>query len=178
MDAEGEEDAEGEDADGEDERLYCFYQKQSYGDVSRSPYFFITLKLTLTMQIIACDNEGECPFEWVGFAFLAKRVSFPDIGTTSVPSHVCRHEAADTREVVLFSLRAQDQGQTRGGCPAQDQKGAEEATMVISLDLLRRVVMDPICQQYTLGYLMGLFILLYLSYCIAFISVRSSCKTS
>lgn len=50
--------------------------------------------------------------------------------------------------------------------------------MVISLDLLQWVVMDPICQQYTLGYPMGLFILLYFSHCIAFISVRSSYKTS
>lgn len=120
MDAEGEEDAEGEDAEGEDERLYCFCQKQSYGDVSRSPYFLIAPKLTLIMQMIACDNEGECPYEWVSFAFLVNRVSFPDVGTSSVPSHVCWHEAADTREVVLFNLRAQDQGQTCGGCPAQD----------------------------------------------------------
>ncbi|KAJ8522929.1 hypothetical protein ONZ45_g612 [Pleurotus djamor] len=43
VDEEGEEDEE-EDAD--DERLYCFCQKRSYGDM------------------IACDNEGKCPFEW------------------------------------------------------------------------------------------------------------------
>jgi len=130
MDAEGEEDAEGEDADGEDERLYCFCQKQSYGDVSLSPYFLVAflvaLKLTLIMQIIACNNEGECPFEWVSFTFFVKHVFFPDVGTTSVPSHVCRHEAADTREVVLFNLRPQDRGQTRGGCPVQDQKAPKK----------------------------------------------------
>ncbi|KAJ7042650.1 hypothetical protein C8F04DRAFT_1252067 [Mycena alexandri] len=40
MDAEGEEDGE-----GEDENLYCFCQKQSYGDM------------------IACDND-DCPYEW------------------------------------------------------------------------------------------------------------------
>ncbi|KAJ7785891.1 hypothetical protein B0H16DRAFT_1488382 [Mycena metata] len=40
MDAEGEEDGE-----GEDENLYCFCQKQSYGDM------------------IACDNDN-CPYEW------------------------------------------------------------------------------------------------------------------
>ncbi|KAG6832333.1 hypothetical protein H0H87_001974 [Tephrocybe sp. NHM501043] len=43
---EGDDDAEGEGDDGDDERLYCFCQKQSYGDM------------------IACDNEGGCPFEW------------------------------------------------------------------------------------------------------------------
>ncbi|KAF5381051.1 hypothetical protein D9615_004035 [Tricholomella constricta] len=43
---EGDDDADGEDGDGDDERLYCFCQKQSYGDM------------------IACDNEGGCPFEW------------------------------------------------------------------------------------------------------------------
>lgn len=45
MDAEGDEELDGDDADGDD-RLYCYCQKQSYGDM------------------IACDNEGECPFEW------------------------------------------------------------------------------------------------------------------
>ncbi|KAJ7124735.1 hypothetical protein C8R43DRAFT_898879 [Mycena crocata] len=40
MDADGEEDNE-----GEDENLYCFCQKQSYGDM------------------IACDND-DCPYEW------------------------------------------------------------------------------------------------------------------
>ncbi|EAU80706.1 hypothetical protein CC1G_08313 [Coprinopsis cinerea okayama7 len=47
MDAEGDEDVgeEGDDGDGDD-RLYCYCQKQSYGDM------------------IACDNEGECPYEW------------------------------------------------------------------------------------------------------------------
>ncbi|KAJ6604202.1 hypothetical protein DFH09DRAFT_967389 [Mycena vulgaris] len=40
MDADGEEDGE-----GEDENLYCFCQKQSYGDM------------------IACDND-DCPYEW------------------------------------------------------------------------------------------------------------------
>ncbi|KAG6866999.1 hypothetical protein C0991_003915 [Blastosporella zonata] len=43
---EGDDDAEGDGDDGDDERLYCFCQKQSYGDM------------------IACDNEGGCPFEW------------------------------------------------------------------------------------------------------------------
>jgi chromatin modification-related protein YNG2 len=35
------------DDDAEDERLYCFCQKQSYGDM------------------VACDNENGCPYEWV-----------------------------------------------------------------------------------------------------------------
>ncbi|KAG5653842.1 hypothetical protein H0H81_010115 [Sphagnurus paluster] len=43
---EGEDDAEADDGEGDDERLYCFCQKQSYGDM------------------IACDNEGGCPYEW------------------------------------------------------------------------------------------------------------------
>jgi chromatin modification-related protein YNG2 len=35
VEEEGDEDAEGEDADGDDEKLYCFCQKHSYGDVSK-----------------------------------------------------------------------------------------------------------------------------------------------
>ncbi|KAH6886743.1 hypothetical protein BKA70DRAFT_1464713, partial [Coprinopsis sp. MPI-PUGE-AT-0042] len=46
MDAEVDEEGEGDDGDGDD-RLYCYCQSQSYGDM------------------IACDNEGECPYEWV-----------------------------------------------------------------------------------------------------------------
>ncbi|TFK18871.1 hypothetical protein FA15DRAFT_674959 [Coprinopsis marcescibilis] len=47
MDAEGDDDVDGEGDDGDgDDRLYCYCQKQSYGDM------------------IACDNEGECPYEW------------------------------------------------------------------------------------------------------------------
>lgn len=38
MDAEGDEDAEGEEGDADDETLYCFCQKQSYGDVSSVSY--------------------------------------------------------------------------------------------------------------------------------------------
>lgn len=60
MDAEGEEDAEGEDAEGEDERLYCFCQKQSYGDM------------------IACDNEGECPFEWFHLTCVGMKQPTPE----------------------------------------------------------------------------------------------------
>lgn len=45
MDAEAEDDGEGDDGDGDD-RLYCYCQSQSYGDM------------------IACDNEGDCPYEW------------------------------------------------------------------------------------------------------------------
>ncbi|KAF9524487.1 hypothetical protein CPB83DRAFT_861235 [Crepidotus variabilis] len=50
LDGEGEdEDADAEE-DNEDETLYCFCQKQSYGDM------------------IACDNEGACPYEWFHLA--------------------------------------------------------------------------------------------------------------
>ncbi|KAJ3512142.1 hypothetical protein NLJ89_g3697 [Agrocybe chaxingu] len=50
MDMDADADGDDEEADMEDEvedeRLYCFCQKQSYGDM------------------IACDNEGGCPYEW------------------------------------------------------------------------------------------------------------------
>ncbi|KAF9488496.1 hypothetical protein BDN71DRAFT_1457120 [Pleurotus eryngii] len=47
MEGEAEEEAEEDDEeDADDERLYCFCQKRSYGDM------------------IACDNEGKCPYEW------------------------------------------------------------------------------------------------------------------
>ncbi|KAJ2934983.1 hypothetical protein H1R20_g2085, partial [Candolleomyces eurysporus] len=43
-DAEGEEDVEGDD--GDDNKIYCYCQQQSFGDM------------------IACDNEEDCPYEW------------------------------------------------------------------------------------------------------------------
>ncbi|KAF5377401.1 hypothetical protein D9757_009720 [Collybiopsis confluens] len=51
-DADGDDDieeVEGEEGDdADDDKLYCFCQAASYGDM------------------IACDNEGDCPYEWVG----------------------------------------------------------------------------------------------------------------
>ncbi|KAJ2919839.1 hypothetical protein MD484_g625, partial [Candolleomyces efflorescens] len=43
-DAEGEEEVEGDE--GDDNRIYCYCQQQSFGDM------------------IACDNEEDCPYEW------------------------------------------------------------------------------------------------------------------
>ncbi|GLB34861.1 putative chromatin modification-related protein [Lyophyllum shimeji] len=57
---EGDEDAEGEDAEADDERLYCFCQKQSYGDM------------------IACDNEGDCPFEWFHLSCVGMKQPTPE----------------------------------------------------------------------------------------------------
>ncbi|KAF9001762.1 hypothetical protein BDQ17DRAFT_1426419 [Cyathus striatus] len=69
MDAEGEEDAEGEidgegenfeeGDEGEDERLYCFCQKQSYGDM------------------IGCDNDN-CPYEWFHLNCVGMKQPLPD----------------------------------------------------------------------------------------------------
>ncbi|TFK65676.1 hypothetical protein BDN72DRAFT_800890 [Pluteus cervinus] len=75
MDAEGEEEEEpeveaepgeveeGEEAgedDAEDESLYCFCQKQSYGDM------------------IACDNEGGCPYEWFHLSCVGLKLPTPE----------------------------------------------------------------------------------------------------
>lgn len=57
---EAEEDVEGEDMDAEDERLYCFCQKQSYGDM------------------IACDNEGQCPYEWFHLSCVGMKQPTPE----------------------------------------------------------------------------------------------------
>ncbi|RDB20954.1 Chromatin modification-related protein YNG2 [Hypsizygus marmoreus] len=57
---EGEGEGEGEDAEGDDERLYCFCQKQSYGDM------------------IACDNEGGCPFEWFHLSCVGMKQPTPE----------------------------------------------------------------------------------------------------
>jgi chromatin modification-related protein YNG2 len=73
MDADGDDDAEEE---VEDETLYCFCQKQSYGDVSicyrRSVIF---LSNCFSFQMIACDNEDGCPYEWVRINCLGRRMS-------------------------------------------------------------------------------------------------------
>ncbi|KAG6898340.1 hypothetical protein C0992_009015 [Termitomyces sp. T32_za158] len=57
---EGEDDAEGEGDDADDERLYCFCQKHSYGDM------------------IACDNEGGCPFEWFHLSCVGMKQPTPE----------------------------------------------------------------------------------------------------
>ncbi|KAG6814498.1 hypothetical protein H0H92_000023 [Tricholoma furcatifolium] len=57
---EGDDDAEGEGDDGDDEGLYCFCQKQSYGDM------------------IACDNEGGCPFEWFHLSCVGLKQPTPE----------------------------------------------------------------------------------------------------
>ncbi|PPQ71563.1 hypothetical protein CVT26_010420 [Gymnopilus dilepis] len=59
MDAEGDDEVE-EEEDPEDERLYCFCQKQSYGDM------------------IACDNEGGCPYEWFHLACVGLKQPTPE----------------------------------------------------------------------------------------------------
>lgn len=67
MDADGDEDADAEE-ENEDETPYCFCQKQSYGDVSTSLSRYISTcahDYLLYSQMIACDNEGGCPYEWV-----------------------------------------------------------------------------------------------------------------
>ncbi|KAF8238572.1 hypothetical protein L208DRAFT_1241294 [Tricholoma matsutake] len=65
---EGDEDAEGEDADADDEKLYCFCQKHSYGDM------------------IACDNEGGCPFEWFHLSCVGLKQPTPEKWYCSVCS--------------------------------------------------------------------------------------------
>ncbi|KDR69284.1 hypothetical protein GALMADRAFT_128759 [Galerina marginata CBS 339.88] len=59
MDAEGEEEGEMEE-DNEDETPYCICQKPSYGDM------------------IACDNEGGCPYEWFHLACVGLKQPTPE----------------------------------------------------------------------------------------------------
>lgn len=83
-DAEGEEDEAGEDGgDAEDQELYCYCQKLSYGEVRRSEFKTVATharavplremvvggsdadhRLRGVVQMIACDNE-ECKYQWV-----------------------------------------------------------------------------------------------------------------
>ncbi|KAF8898746.1 hypothetical protein BD779DRAFT_1485362 [Infundibulicybe gibba] len=74
VDEDEDEDAEGEDADGEDERLYCFCQKQSYGDM------------------IACDNENGCPYEWFHLNCVGLKQPMPEKWYCSV----CKAKAKKT----------------------------------------------------------------------------------
>jgi len=48
------------DDDAEDERLYCFCQKQSYGDM------------------VACDNENGCPYEWFHLSCVGLKQPVPE----------------------------------------------------------------------------------------------------
>ena len=70
-DADGDEEIEGDDAE-DDLTLYCFCNKQSYGDVSRNflLMFHISIRRlndTSFLQMIGCDNET-CPYQWVSWA--------------------------------------------------------------------------------------------------------------
>ncbi|KAL0578863.1 hypothetical protein V5O48_003143 [Marasmius crinis-equi] len=67
-DAEAEEEAEGEEDEDADDRLYCFCQKTSYGDM------------------IACDNEGGCPYEWFHLSCVGLTRPVPDTWYCSVCS--------------------------------------------------------------------------------------------
>ncbi|KAJ3915330.1 hypothetical protein F5877DRAFT_48780 [Lentinula edodes] len=72
----GDEDAEGEDdvdeaddgEDADDDKLYCFCQRSSYGDM------------------IACDNEGNCPYEWFHLSCVGLSKPLPDKWYCSVCS--------------------------------------------------------------------------------------------
>lgn len=123
----GDEDAEGDDGEGDDERLYCFCQKQSYGDVR----FLVLLCLynisMVLVQMIACDNEGGCPFEWVSALLLTGR---PIVLTPlmTVPSVLCGYEAANARKMVLFCVYNEyvDDDDKEGWHIDGWQKGQEE----------------------------------------------------
>ena len=76
MDADGDDDA---DEENDEETLYCFRRKQSYGDVSicyRSVNFLYN---RFSFQMIACDNEDGCPYAWVGIRIncFDKRTDYP-----------------------------------------------------------------------------------------------------
>jgi chromatin modification-related protein YNG2 len=64
---EAEEDAEGEEDDGneEDKNLYCFCQKLSYGTVGiECRRYRCTLFTIGRPQMVGCDDE-ECRYQWV-----------------------------------------------------------------------------------------------------------------
>ncbi|KAJ4471473.1 hypothetical protein J3R30DRAFT_3525578 [Lentinula aciculospora] len=72
----GDEDAEGDDDideaddgdEAEDDKLYCFCQRSSYGDM------------------IACDNEGKCPYEWFHLSCVGLSKPLPEKWYCSVCS--------------------------------------------------------------------------------------------
>jgi len=56
------------------------------------------------MQMIACDNEGGCPFEWVSLDLHALLRLKMLISLMIVPSFLRGHEAAYTRKMVLLRM--------------------------------------------------------------------------
>ncbi|KAK7444073.1 hypothetical protein VKT23_015471 [Stygiomarasmius scandens] len=59
---EGELDGEGEEEDeGDDDSLYCICQRKSFGDM------------------IACDNESDCPYEWFHLSCVGLSKPLPDV---------------------------------------------------------------------------------------------------
>ncbi|KAF9075440.1 hypothetical protein BDP27DRAFT_1315029 [Rhodocollybia butyracea] len=82
-DAEGDEDLgdadDGDDA--EDDKLYCFCQKSSYGDM------------------IACDNEDGCPYEWFHLSCVGLSKPLPDKWYCSVCSPLIKMTVTPTVNV-------------------------------------------------------------------------------
>ncbi|KAF9264067.1 hypothetical protein L218DRAFT_987128 [Marasmius fiardii PR-910] len=79
-DAEGDEDAEGEDDEDADDKLYCFCQKTSYGDM------------------IACDNEGDCPYEWFHLSCVGLNRPVPETWYCSVCSAKLGNSSSTSRK--------------------------------------------------------------------------------
>jgi hypothetical protein len=105
-DAEGEDDVEeGEDgAGGEDDGIYCFCQRTSFG------------------EMVACDNE-QCPYQWVrppADAAGAPALRHPH----TVPPRVRGALERAARDVVLQGVRAQV-------CGAHAQAGPEVRAVLV-----------------------------------------------
>ena len=73
--------------------------------------------------MIACDNEGGCPYEWVRYSvYVSALVLLFTSLPVSVPSRLRRSQAAHTREVVLLCLY---QNRQRRRC-RNDHRSAKE----------------------------------------------------
>ena len=83
MDAGEEVEGDGEEGgDPEDQQIYCFCQKLSYGEVRpcckciRASLFMMLIRCCAA-QMIACDNP-ECPYQWFHLPCVGLKPPLPE----------------------------------------------------------------------------------------------------
>lgn len=80
--------------------------------------------------MIACDNEGGCPFEWVRLQ-PTYYYCYSNNWVYLVPSILCGYEATDAGEVVLLCVQCEQFQEEHSRC--YREKGQKEVEVVVML---------------------------------------------
>ncbi|KAF5364597.1 hypothetical protein D9758_005611 [Tetrapyrgos nigripes] len=106
---EGELDGEAEDEeDGDDETLYCICQRKSFGDM------------------IACDNDTECPYEWFHLTCVGLSKPLPDKWYCQICEPKVRSTGGVAAVPLAASASAQTQAQASANKSSSSRKGRKK----------------------------------------------------